>query len=196
MIDLKDYIIEELLTESKDPEVKAFIRDYVTTDKKVRGQNKKIKKWPDGKQGIHPIEGKIALLLNEMYKANEKIELPENISIDSIKESVEEICICPCQVVGNELKELDAFIDKYLPNLKEIHIFPNARLLDDKADPKYDVETADLADIEKFINEHKKYQISIMIVLSKDSKNEDAVIETIEAMKKKYKNAKISWSAW
>ena len=68
-------------------------------------------------------------------------------------------------------------------------------LLDDKADPKYDVETADLADIEKFINEHKKYQISVMIVLSRNSKNKDAVIETIEAMQNKYKNAKISWTA-
>ena len=68
-------------------------------------------------------------------------------------------------------------------------------LLDDKADPKYDVETADLADIEKFINEHKNYQISVMIVLSRNSKNKDAVIEAIEAMKNKYKNAKISWTA-
>lgn len=130
-----------------------------------------------------------------MYKANKKIELPENISIESIKESVEQILICPCQVVGNELKELDTFIDKYLPKLKEIRIYPNAMLLDDKADPKYDVEAADLADIEKFINEHKKYQISVMIVLSRDSKNKDVVIETIEAMQKKYKNAKISWTA-
>ena len=191
MVNLVDF-----LTEGKDPEVKAFIHDYVITDKKAIGQNKKIKKWPDGKEGIHPIEGNIALSLNEMYKDNKKIELPENISIDSIKESVEQILICPCQVVGNELKELDTFIDKYLPKLKEIRIYPNAMLLDNKADPKYDVETADLADIEKFINEHKKYQISVMIVLSRDSKNKDAVIETIEAMKKKYKNAKISWSAW
>lgn len=191
MIGLKDYII----TEGKDPEVKAFIHDYVITDKKAIGQNKKIKKWTDGKEGIHPIEGNIALSLNEMYKDNKKIELPENISIESIKESVEQILICPCQVVGNELKELDTFIDKYLPKLKEIRIYPNAMLLDDKADPKYDVETADLADIEKFINEHKKYQISVMIVLSRDSKNKDAVIESIEAMQKKYKNAKISWTA-
>ena len=191
MINLKDYII----TEGKDPEVKAFIHDYVITDKKAIGQNKKIKKWPDGKEGIHPIEGNIALSLNEMYKDNKKIELPENITIESIKESVEQILICPCQVVGNELKELDTFIDKYLPKLKEIRIYPNAMLLDDKADPKYDVETADLADIEKFINEHKKYQISVMIVLSRNSKNKDEVIETIEAMQKKYKNAKISWTA-
>ena len=191
MIGLKDYII----TEGKDQEVKAFIHDYVITDKKAIGQNKKIKKWPDGKEGIHPIEGNISLSLNEMYKANKKIELPENISIDSIKESVEQILICPCQVVGNELKELDTFIDKYLPNLKEIRIYPNAMLLDDKADPSYDVETADLADIENFINEHKKYQISVMIALSRNSKNKDAVIETIEAMEKKYKNAKISWTA-
>ena len=191
MTNLKDYII----TEGKDPEVKAFIHDYVITDKKAIGQNKKIKKWPDGKEGIHPIEGNIALSLNEMYKDNKKIELPENISIDSIKESAEQILICLCQVVGNELKELDTFIDKYLPKLKEIRIYPNAMLLDDKADPKYDVETADLADIEKFINEHKKYQISVMIVLSRNSKNKDAVIETIEAMQNKYKNAKISWTA-
>ena len=191
MINLKDYII----TEGKDPEVKAFIHDYVITDKKAIGQNKKIKKWPDGKEGIHPTEGNIALSLNEMYKDNKKIELPENISIDSIKESVEQILICPCQVVGNELKELDTFIDKYLPKLKEIRIYPNAMLLDDKADPKYDVETADLADIEKFINEHKNYQISVMIVLSRNSKNKDAVIEAIEAMKNKYKHAKISWTA-
>ena len=191
MTNLKDYII----TEGKDPEVKAFIHDYVITDKKAIGQNKKIKKWPDGKEGIHPTEGNIALSLNEMYKDNKKIELPENISIDSIKESVEQILICPCQVVGNELKELDTFIDKYLPKLKEIRIYPNAMLLDDKADPKYDVETADLADIEKFINEHKNYQISVMIVLSRNSKNKDAVIEAIEAMKNKYKNAKISWTA-
>ena len=191
MTNLKDYII----TEGKDQEVKAFIHDYVITDKKAIGQNKKIKKWPDGKEGIHPIEGNISLSLNEMYKANKKIELPENISIDSIKESVEQILICPCQVVGNELKELDTFIDKYLPNLKEIRIYPNAMLLDDKADPSYDVETADLADIENFINEHKKYQISVMIALSRNSKNKDAVIETIEAMEKKYKNAKISWTA-
>ena len=190
MVNLVDF-----LTEGKDPEVKAFIHDYVITDKKAIGQNKKIKKWPDGKEGIHPIEGNIALSLNEMYKDNKKIELPENISIDSIKESVEQILICPCQVVGNELKELDTFIDKYLPKLKEIRIYPNAMLLDDKADPRYDVETADLADIEKFINEQKKYQISVMIVLSRDSKNKDAVIETIEAMQKKYKNAKISWTA-
>ena len=191
MINLKDYII----TEGKDPEVKSFIHDYVITDNKAIGQNKKIKKWPDGKEGIHPIEGNIALSLNEMYKANKKIELPENISIDSIKESVEQILICPCQVVGNELKELDTFIDKYLLKLKEILIYPNAMLLDDKADPRYDVETADLADIEKFINEHEKYQISVMIALSRNSKNKDAVIETIEAMQKKYKNAKISWTA-
>ena len=190
MVNLVDF-----LTEGIDPEVKAFIHDYVITDEKGIRQNKKIKKWPDGKKGIHPIEGNIALSLNEMYKDNKKIELPKNISIDSIKESVEEILICPCQVVGNELKELDTFIDKYLPKLKEIRIYPNVMLLDDKADPKYDVETADLADIEKFINEHKKYQISVMIVLSRDSKNKDEVIETIEAMKKKYKNAKISWSA-
>lgn len=39
MIGLKDYII----TEGKDPEVKAFIHDYVITDKKAIGQNKKIK---------------------------------------------------------------------------------------------------------------------------------------------------------
>jgi len=167
----------------------------VATDTKGRGHNKKIKKWPDGKEGIHPAEGAIALLLNEMYKANESIKLPESVSEDSIKETVEEICICPCQVVGNELKELDTFIDKYLPKLKNIEIFPNAMLLDDKVDPRYDVETADLADIEKFINEHKKYQISVMFVISRNSKNKDAVIETIEAMKKKYKNAKISWAA-
>ena len=40
MIGLKDYII----TEGKDPEVKAFIHDYVITDKKAIGQNKKNKK--------------------------------------------------------------------------------------------------------------------------------------------------------
>ena len=30
---------------------------------------------------------------------------------------------------------------------------------------------------------------------SRNSKNKDEVIETIEAMQKKYKNAKISWTA-
>lgn len=41
MINLKDYII----TEGKDPEVKAFIHDYVITDKKSnrpKQENKKM----------------------------------------------------------------------------------------------------------------------------------------------------------